>query len=405
MARSDINQSTYMGERKIKIKIFLFVLSMVALLGFPTAQATAYELLKPIPQESGYSGFVRLGLGRLGYASNVVAATPHLSFFRDLELSQKVNSVPLNSPPKTVTTFPVTIIPFEAAYTAADTRSQFFIGTEPLELLRFDHFLRLGVKQGISNLGDLEVGLLLNHVPTRVWQDPLKTGARRNEDMHGPEFNIRRIAKREVIGNGYILGLNRVFGTGLGLRYTQKEVSVYQDRNGDHLFCGPDPDGQGMLCGEFEITPAEYDVLMKRDGTTLRFAAAYRIDLPGAHTLQPGLAYTKNHLSGSAMSNNAWDFKLTYACAVPGNPLSFEGSAYLGWTDYDAENPVFDKTQKDSRRGIQATLFYENPWGWAPPGGKPMKFFVGVDYADTDANIDFYDQRASLWTAGVLLKW
>ena len=385
------------GRQKIKIKIFLFVLSVVVLLGFPTAQATAYELLKPIPQESGYSGFVRLGLGRLGYASNVVAATPHLRFFRDLELSKEIHPSPLSAP-ETVTAFPVTIIPFEAAYTAADTRSQFFIGTEPLELLRFDHFLRLGVKQGIPDLGELEVGLLLNHVPTKIWKNPLRTTYTGDPERYGEDYNIRRLTTRDVIGNGYILGLNRVFGTGLGLRFTQKEVGISYDRNGTHLTYNTDFE-------EFMITGPEFDSLMKRDGTTLRIAAAYRIDLPGGHTLQPGLAYTKNHLSGHAMSNGAWDFKLTYACAVPGNPLSFEGSAYLGWADYDAENPVFDKKQHDKNRGIQATLFYENPWGWAPPGGQPMEFFVGLDYADTDANIDFYDQRASLWTAGVLLKW
>ena len=38
-------------------------------------------------------------------------------------------------------------------------------------------------------------------------------------------------------------------------------------------------------------------------------------------------------------------------------------------------------------------------------GSNPMNFFVGAAFAETNSNIDFYDQEAIMVTGGVFLNW
>jgi hypothetical protein len=127
---------------------FITVLALCALLIWGATWASA---LDPIPQESGFSGFIRPGVGYLKYKSNMVAS------IQGFDLSEKeIDSY--NDSPDSETTALITL-PFTLAYTFASTRTQLFFGTDLTDLIRFDMSQQIGVKQGIGSL------FTLNYVP------------------------------------------------------------------------------------------------------------------------------------------------------------------------------------------------------------------------------------------------
>jgi hypothetical protein len=179
---------------------------------------------------------------------------------------------------------------------------------------------------------------------------------------------------------------DRIFGSQFQLQYTYRKIDISSEKSGD--FLGLSNDDKKLL---------------ERDGDRHIGDVAYRFNFAKRHTLAPAFIYTKDDLDGDAMKSDVYDFQLTYAYL--GDTFSFTGNAFIGWADYDEKNPIYDKKQDDDRYGIQGTLYYKNPWNWSLFGSNPMNFYVGAAFADTDSNIDFYDQEAFLTTAGVFFKW
>ena len=100
-------------------------LSILLLVGVNLARA-----LEPIPQESGFSGFIRPGGGYINYKSNLVAS------FMGYDLSEKkINS--LTDSPDSQSNG-IALVPFSLEYTFASTRTQVFLGTDLTDLIRFD---------------------------------------------------------------------------------------------------------------------------------------------------------------------------------------------------------------------------------------------------------------------------
>jgi hypothetical protein len=326
--------------------IGLVALSILLLFGVNFAAA-----LDPIPQESGFSGFIRPGVGYLNYKSNMVAS------FLGFDLSDKKTDSLDDSPDSQSTG--LVLVPFSLEYTFASTRTQLFLGTDLTDLIRFDYTQQFGVKQGIG-------------IPAKVWKDPYVVDRNRDETSR--------------TSNGGRLTWDRILGSGLQLRYTYRKIDISSEKSGD--FLGLSNDDKKLL---------------ERDGDRHIGEVAYRFNFAKRHTLAPAFIYTNDDRDGDAMKSDVYDFQLIYAYF--GDTFSFTGNAFIGWADYDEKNPIYDKKQDDDRYGIQGTLYYKNPWDWRLFGSNPMNFFVGAAFADTDSNIDFYDQEAAMITAGVFFKW
>ena len=118
------------------------ILTLILLLGANLASA-----LDPIPNESGFSGFIRPGVGYLNFKSNMVAS------FLGYDLSEKKTNSLDDSPDSQSNG--LVIVPFSLEYTFASTRTQLFLGTDLTDLIRFDYTQQLGVKQEIGKLGIL----------------------------------------------------------------------------------------------------------------------------------------------------------------------------------------------------------------------------------------------------------
>jgi hypothetical protein len=349
----------------MKKPILLTITAIAVLLILWVGSAVA---LDPIPQESGFTGFIRPGIGYMRFKSNMVAS------FLGYDLSEEsIDSV--NNKPDAESTGLV-LMPFSIEYTFASTRTQLFLGTDLTDLIRFDMSQQFGVKQGIGSFGILQGGILFSGIPAKVWEDPYVEGRDRDD------------TDRDSMGARLVW--DRIFGSGLQVQYTYRKIDIDDEKSGQFLI------GQGRL------TSAQAK-LLERDGTRHAADILYRFDLAKGHTLAPAFIYSNNDLDGDAMKNESYDLQLTYAYF--GNPFSFTGNVSIGQAEYDEDNPIYNKDQEDDRYGIQGTLYYRNPWNWGLFNSKPFNFYIGGAYVKVDSNIDFYNQEAIMTTAGVLFKW
>jgi hypothetical protein len=333
------------------------MLAIVSLVGASVASA-----LDPIPQQSGFSGFIQPGVGYLNIQSNTVAKV--LGF----ELSDKKIS-DLDEEPDSKSTV-IATIPYKIAYTFAGSRTEVFLGTELGDLLSFDTAQQLGVKQGIGSLGVFQAGLLFSGT-ARVWKDPYVTGQNRDD------------TSRKNMGAQLVW--DKIFGSNLELEYSIRKVDIGSEKSGEFL----------------GLTNSEQDRL-DRNGTVHRASAAYGLKF-GNHKLTPQITFFSEDLDGEAMANTGADLQLSYL--YDGDPISLVLNGYVGQADYDKSNPIYDKTREDDRYGASATVYYKNPWGWTLFGSEPMRFFVTGAYFAVDSNIDFYNQEAALGLAGIAIRW
>jgi hypothetical protein len=334
-----------------------------ALAVFLWAGANAAFALDPISQQSGFSGYNQPGGGYLSIKSNTVAKV--LSF--DLS-EERIGDVD-NEPDSESTAF--FTLPFKLAYTFAGSRTELFLGTEVGDLLSFDTAQQLGVKQGIGSIGVFQAGLLFSG-NVRVWKDPFETNQDRDDT-----------SRRNV---GAQLVWDKLFGTGLELEYSLRQVDIGSERSGESL----------------ALTSDQRDRL-ERNGAIHRFTTGYELKFGGRHKLVPSVAVFFEDLDGEAMANAGVDLQLTYI--FDADPITLVFNGYVGGADYDKQNPVYGKTREDDRYGASASVYYTNPWGWTLFGSEPMRFFMTGAYTAVDSNIDFYNQEAAFGLAGVAFRW
>jgi hypothetical protein len=346
----------------MKNRIFgaISLLIMVLLLGADFAIA-----LEPIPKESGFSGFIRPGVGYASYKSNMVAS------FLGFDLSDK-NTNSLDDSPDSQSTA-IVLVPFALEYTFASTNTQLFIGTELTDLIRFDLSQQIGVKQGIGKFGLLQGGFLFNAIPAQVWEDPYMAPNRDRKETDRNSYGGRLV-------------WDRIWGSGLQLRYTYRYIDIDDEKSGQFF---------GLRNSKREQ--------LDRNGDRHVGEVLYTFSFADRHRLAPAFIYVYNDLDGEAMANDTYDFQLTYGYF--GDPITITANGFYGQSIYDKQNPIYNEEQEDDRWGFQATIYYKNPWDWRLFGSNPMNFYIGGAYMEIDANIDFYDQQAILGTGGVMFKW
>ncbi len=341
---------------------FLTTTALFMVLVFGGGLATALE---PVPEESGFSGFIRPGVGFIQFKSNMVA-----SFF-GFDLSDKRTKALDESPDSQSSA--IVLMPFSLEYTFASTRTQLFLGTDLEDLVRFDYSQQIGVKQHMGKLGLLQGGFLFSGIPAKVWEDPYVAPNRDREETD-----------RNSLGGRLVW--DRIFGIQLQLQYTYRHIDLDDEKSGQFL----------------GLTGAKRD-LLDRNGDRHVGEILYRFDFANRHRLIPAFVYARNDLDGEAMAGDGYDFQLTYGYF--GDPITFTAGGFYGQENYDDENPIYNQDQEDDRYGLRAAVFYENPWGWHLLGSKPMNFYVSGVYVEIDSNINFYDQQAVLATGGVVFKW
>ena len=323
---------------------------------------TVYAL-DPIPQESGFSGFVRAGAGVLKYKSNMVAGNKLMDVGLDT-----IDS--LTDEPDSETTG-MGMVNFELAYTFARTRTQLTLGSQLEDLAQMQLGQQLAIKQELPDKSVIMAGLLFSGIPTEVWKDPYVTNASREETDRD--------------SSGARLVYDRILGSNFEFRYTYRDIEIDDEQSGAAL----------------GLSAAQRD-LLQRDGTDHWLDLNYRFTFQKRHVLIPSVTYFLNDRDGDAMTNDGIDFQLTYIFI--NDPFSLVLNGRIGQADYDKANPIYGKTREDDRFGADIQVYYKNPFGWKPFGLDNFSVFAMGSYWSTDANIDFYDTEVSVGLAGVMVR-
>ena len=306
--------------------------------------------------------------GAFDIESNMVAK------FLGADLSKKrINSLEKSPDGESSGTFSFA---FQINYTLSNLDTQFFFGPELSDLLRFDMSQQLGVKQNIGDLGILQAGFLFSGLSAEVWSDPYVVDRNRRETDRD--------------STGAKLAWGHIFGSGLAVEYKYRDIDIDKERSGEFL---------GLSDADRK--------LLDRNGDIHEIEVLYNFKLDDKSRITPSFAYQVDDRDGDARNNDEYRFQLTYAY-LGGDPFSFTLNGMFGWADYDERNPVpgFNgKRQDDDIYGLNATLYYKNPWGWTLMGSKPITFFIDGAWAERDANIDFYDEQIVSGAVGAMFLW
>ena len=97
------------------------------------------------------------------------------------------------------------------------------------------------------------------------------------------------------------------------------------------------------------------------------------------------------------MSSDSWAVGLTHIYDAEQYSLITN----LDWadSDFDKQNPIYNKTRNDDRLGASFTAVYKKPFGL-----QDWNILGSVAYYDSDSNIDFYDTTIKLFTISALYR-
>ena len=342
-------------------KLLITVLSLIVLL--PLVHTV--HALEPMPNTSGFSGFVLPGFGYLDIETNMVAKIGNFDLSKRTIKSR-------NRSPRSESTGIVNL-PFRLAYTFDNLKTQLFIGTELIDLVRFDVNQQIGIKQQIDGFGMIQAGLLFSGIAAEVWKDPYLENGRRSK------------TDRDI--TGIRLVWDRILDSDFELTYTYREIDIHSERSGRSV--------AGLTYRQSR--------LLRRDSDQHSIRILYNFTIRPKHRIEPSFTYLYDDRDGSARKNDQYVFKLTYN--YTGDPLSLVFNGEIGWADYDKRNPIYRKKQDDDIYGVDLTLFYKNPWGCSLAGSEPMRFYLLGAYYKRDPDIDFYEEKATLISAGIMFRW
>ena len=331
----------------------------IALFGALLALTGSAHAIDPIPEQEGWSGFLRLGLGGMRAETNLVEGIDRYG----IEIGDsRIDSLD-DSPDSESLAMPQ--VNLNVKYTFA-TQTQLFVGNDLEDIVELDTVSIFGVRQQFSDRSILEVAVVASpsFSPVQVWADPYVTGEKRKST--------------DRTSTGLRLEYDKILGSGFGVQYTQRETEIDDE-----------------LSGTTQLGLSNAEVArLDREGTTERIAAYYSFKPMGRNLFQVQLASSSDDIDGKAMSGDGTEIRVTHAHLA--DRYLFATSAFVISKEYDARNPVFDKKRDDDTLGlaffvIDKQLFDSKDW-WGQAS------FVWVEQ---DSNIDFYDQASTIVILGV----
>lgn len=323
-----------------------------------TSLATPALALEKMPEESGLSGYVNLGVGSGSIESNFLARLAGI----DLDLGQEtIND--LGSPDdESITTAAINL---NVNYTFSNLKTQVSLGNDLADFLQFDRSTRLAIRHDFDGIGRFQLGLLSSAFPqTEVWEDPYLVGQSREE------------TERDSTGGR--LTWDKIFGSHFEVKVQTREIELDEERSGE---------SQGLSAAE--------RALLDREGDKVRAEIGYMFVLDGGtNVIRPSVAYIDNDLDGDAMAQDGFEVAVSYLH----NGDNFRWANNLAFTqlDGDEENPLFNEVNDADQIVIASQLFFPGLFGldkWEPN--------IAVMYGDYDSDIDFND--ATGWMVNVAI--
>jgi hypothetical protein len=319
---------------------------LASVLLFTTNLAIAIE---PIPEESGFSGFVNVGVVYLSVKSNMVAGN-------DLgDVGERTIDSIFDSPDSENDVLP--LLNAELRYTFASTRTQLFMGNLLEDYLRLDLATQAGLRQELQDASILGLSYVFNSIPTEVWVDPYVARWRRQ--------------KTDRTSSGLRLTYDKILGSDLQVEFTWRKIDV------DDEFSGR------TFLGLPEVQAERLD----REGDQFQLEFLYAFKFGEKHSLVPSFEYARFDLDGDAMSHHRYRVALTHGYRV--DRFSFVTNLLYAYAGYDKRNPIYNKTQEDHRYGGSLSAFYHRLFNV-----EKLSLMGAIFGYKDDANIDFYEASA-----------
>jgi len=347
----------------MKKSLYMLVLTF----GLMGIAMPAHAIL-PIPQESGFSGFVNVGAGVIGFESNMIAGNN----ISDTS-GNRIDSLTASPDSETNAT---PVLNFEAAYTFGETRTQVFAGNKLEDLVRYDTSTLAGLRQELPDKSIVSVAYVFTSFPTSVWEDPYVVNANRSETDRSAD--------------GLRLGFDRILGSKFEVEFTWRDITIDTERSGE-------AQTKATPTNPYEIT-ADQATLLNRNGNMYSGKVTYTYPFEGLkHILIPTLEYSTYDLDGGAMAFDRYGMLLSYVLNT--QKVNFITNLYYARSDFDEKNPIYVEKRNDDIFGATFSAFYKKFLG------VPKMNLVGtVAVYDSDSNIDFYDGQISLATLSVLYR-
>lgn len=336
------------------------LLAVALLIAVPNAYA-----ISPIPEETGFSGFVNLGVAGGQVESNTV------SKIIGVDLGDDGISNINDGPGEEDVVLPLAAA--ELSYTFANSGTQIFLGTLLEDFVRFDSSTRFGVRQSLGGAGVASIAALATSpMGAKVWKDPYRTS------------NLGDRKSTDRTAQGVRLAWGKIFGTGLEVRYSTREQDIDDDQIGL------------SLVGTGDITLVERQQL-NRNGDINRADLRYSFVLGEGSSLDIGASYQEHDLDGDAFGYDGYAGEINWIQKV--GAWRFVTNVAYGQFEAEGDNPVYGEAGDFDRVGGSFTAFYAAPFGL-----KGWNANAGVIYFEEDNDIDFHDQSVGLVQAGMLYR-
>ena len=244
-----------------------------------------------------------------------------------------------------------------------------FTGTSLEDYLRFDSTTQIGARTTFDNLGRMSAGFVFAPIVTEVWSDPYLLDSKREETDRSSQ--------------GIRVQWDEMFGTGLGVTITAREIEL------DDELSGTDP--------SLGLTPSEIR-LLDREGDQVSAVVEYVFKIGDRHRLTPSFRYVDRDRDGGAERAESVGGQLTYLYDTP--DFSFATNVFVSKDDFDKANPIFGRDRDQDVWGASATFFL--PAAWA---GERWRWQLTTAYGKADSDIDFHDNEVWTNSVGLIVRW
>ena len=338
-------------------------LSTVAVLGLALSSGLA-RAMPPIPDDSGWSGYLNIGVGAGSSESNMLAG------ISSVDLGDEQVSSLDQSPDDEDIVLPA--LQFQIAYTFNGMGTQLYLSNQVADHLNFDldttletHF---GVRQDFPEVGIVDFSLAASALPTDVWKDPYLVDEDRGDT--------------ERTSNGLHIVWGNIFGSPFEFAWASREIEIDDERSGKE--------------GKLGLTSKEQRSL-RRGGDFDRVDLSYSWKINDRHTLVPGIAYLDYDLDGAAMAEDGLLLQLKHFYEK--NRWRVVSKVFYEDLESDQANPIYNKERDVETIGGSVTAFYAKPFGL-----QDWSANASVAYYEGDSNIDFYDSSFGLVSIGMLYR-
>ena len=319
--------------------------------------AVTWAALDPIPEESGWSGSILFGGGWTEVESNELTGNDLVDVGND-----RIDNV-FDGPDAQDSFLPA--FSGDIRYTFGKSRTQVYLGRDITDLVRFDFSQLLGVRRQFDGIGILGLSYAFTNLPTQVWEDPYLAGPGTKRD------------ETDRDSSGFRFDWSRILDSGFSFHVNTREEDVDTERS------GTDP-ALGLTDDEIR--------LLRRDGDNLFANLEYVWKFAPNQVLIPEVSYANHDRDGDAVSRDVYGGKLTWS--LLGDPWTFVLTGGYYTSEFDENNPIYDRKQDADSYNLGATVFYKlgksNHWS----------LFGSAAYADSDSDIEFHDTTITMLTVG-----